>query len=284
VTKLFISADLEGACGVTSPKQCWPKPGDYGPYQRAVAQLAREVRAVIEGALEAGATAFVVNDSHAAMANLWVQDLVELPSVSLLSGKPKPCAMSAGLDKTFDGAVYVGYHAKAGTEKAVLCHSFHDLIVDIRVNGASYGEAGINALYASLAHQVPVILASGDAALCHEVKQLIPTLETVCTKTGLSFSAALNRPEGEVLQELKDKAKRLLTTPSSWKESRLSLQAPYVLEVTLAHTLAADVAMTMPFLTRANGCTVAFTTGCFETLYKMLQSVYSMLAYSHTFT
>ena len=64
----------------------------------------------------------------------------------------------------------------------------------ISVNGVSYGEGGINALYASLVHNVPVILASGDQAFCAEITDLIPGIATVRTKTSLTASAALSRP------------------------------------------------------------------------------------------
>lgn len=277
MTRLFISADLEGACGVTSPLQCFPQK-DRDGYHLAVSLLAREVNAVVEAAQAAGVSDILVNDSHGYMTNL-TSDLLS-PGVQLLSGKPKICAMSAGLDETFDAAFYIGYHAKAGTQNGILNHTFHDKLFDVTVNGVSHGETGINALHASLTYGVPVILASGDQALCHEARTLIPEIETVQTKQSLSFSAALNRPQEEVLAEYQEKTTALLSKPEVWKQNLLSLAPPFVMEITFINSLAADVAMTMPWLAQVDGRTVRYTTDNFKKLYQVLQSCYAILSYS----
>ncbi|MDX2085629.1 MAG: M55 family metallopeptidase [Candidatus Melainabacteria bacterium] len=278
--QLYISADLEGVCGVTSVRQVFPKPEDLPRYREAVAQLAKEVLAVVRAAQSAGVHHLVVNDSHAHMINLGLAHLLELPGVSLLSGKPKACAMAAGLTQAFEWAIYLGYHAKAGTEKAVLCHSFHDHLWDVSVNGVSYGEGGLNALYASLIHQVPVGLVAGDDCFCQEMLALLPTVQTVQTKTALSFSAALNRPEPEVLTELAEKTHQLLARPATARqESLLTLAPPYELRVRFLTTLAADIVATAPMFDRVDGRTVAYRTDCFEQLYRALQTSYSLMAY-----
>src|SRR5689334_5304716 len=125
MTKLYISADLEGICGVVAPYHCAPEP-DRAAYDWAVSQMELEVNAVVDAALDHGVSEIVVNDSHCAMTNLFLDQIH--PKVSLVTGKPKRCAMSAGLDESFDAAIYVGYHAKAGTQRGVLCHTFHHKI------------------------------------------------------------------------------------------------------------------------------------------------------------
>ena len=60
--KLFLSADMEGTCGVVS----WPEteratPMDYAPIQK---QMTREVAAACRGALSAGAEEVLVKDAH----------------------------------------------------------------------------------------------------------------------------------------------------------------------------------------------------------------------------
>lgn len=277
MTKLFISADLEGACGVTSPLHCFPE-RDRPGYERAVSALVQEVNAVVSAAFDAGATEIVVNDAHGYMTNLPVAALS--PRVRLLSGKPKACAMSAGLDESFDGVLFVGYHAKAGTTAGILNHTFHDKLFDVSVNGVSYGESGINALYASLEFGVPVILASGDQALREEVHSFLPAMETIQTKTSLSFSAALNRPLEDVLAEYRQKVTALMQAPESWRQNLLTLEPPYTLQVTFINSLAADVAMTLPWLNRLDGRTVSFETERFQTVYQALQSCYAILSYS----
>lgn len=277
MTRLYISADIEGVCSVVSPHQCATQP-DRVAYDAAVAQMALEVQVVVETALEAGASHIVVNDSHYTMTNLRLDHLSH--KVALLSGKPKRCAMSAGLDSSFDAAIYIGYHAKAGTHRGVLCHTFHSKLFDVSINGVSYGEGGVNALYASLIHQVPLILTSGDSAYLAEIRQLIPNVLTVETKQGLGFAAAQCHPWAQVRQDFASKTKAAMANQNQWEANRLQLEPPYELRMTFIDPLSADAANTIPGLQRENGTQLSFTAQNFEQLYQMLQSCYSILAYT----
>lgn len=279
MTRLYISADLEGVCGIMSPLQCYPQK-DRQAYEQAVNMLAEEVNMVVDIALECGAQRIVVNDSHGPMTNLRMQH-ISSPFVTLLSGKPKVCAMSAGLEPGFDAAIYLGYHAKAGTERAVLCHTFHDKIFDVVINGKSFGETGVNALYAGLVFQIPVILASGDDALCLEAEQCVPGIETVRTKTAVTYASAIFRPKEEVYADYQEKLKRLFSQQAAWRQNILNLDPPYRLEVTFIHALAADTAMMMPGWTRMDGRTIAYQTHHFQEVYQALQSAYAILSYSN---
>jgi D-amino peptidase len=277
LTRLYISADLEGVCGVVSTHHCAAHP-DRTAYDWAVSQLEMEVAAVVEAALDHGVSHILVNDSHCTMTNL-MMDQVD-PRVSLLTGKPKRCAMSAGLDDTFDAAIYVGYHAKAGTHQGVLCHTFHPKLFDVSINDVSFGEGGINALYASLVHGVPVILTSGDRAYLSEIRQLIPALEGVETKVGLTYTSAQCHPLEKVIEDYTSKTRRLLENRAAWKQNLLALQGPYTLKMTFINPLAADAANTIPGVERIDGTRLLFKTPDFQTLYQMLQSCYSILAYT----
>ena len=62
--KVFISVDMEGITGVVSPEQLGPEGFEY---QRFREFMTAEALAAIEGAREAGATQFVVADSHGNM-------------------------------------------------------------------------------------------------------------------------------------------------------------------------------------------------------------------------
>ena len=278
MSKLYISADLEGVCGVVSSHHCAPEP-DRDAYDWAVSQLEMEVSAVVETALDHGATEIVVNDSHCTMTNLALERVD--PRISLISGKPKRCAMSAGLDSSFDGAIYIGYHAKAGAHKGVLSHTFHNKLFDVSVNGVSYGEGGINALYASLEFGVPLIMASGDRAFIEEIHQLSPGLPTVETKIGITQTAAQNHPLEVVLENYSEKTRQVLANKAGWAERKLDLNGPYDLKMTFINPLAADAANTIPGLTRLDGRTLQFITDRFATAYQMLQSCYSILAFTN---
>ncbi|HMB21253.1 MAG TPA: M55 family metallopeptidase, partial [Anaerolineales bacterium] len=59
--KVYISADMEGITGVASADQLSPSGFEY---QKAREWMTNEVLAAMQGAREAGATEFVVSDSH----------------------------------------------------------------------------------------------------------------------------------------------------------------------------------------------------------------------------
>ncbi|MDA8286108.1 MAG: M55 family metallopeptidase, partial [Actinomycetota bacterium] len=65
--KVFVSSDMEGTAGIVDWEQV--RPGSSA-YPASVELLLAEVNAAIEGAVRAGATEVLVNDSHGRMANL----------------------------------------------------------------------------------------------------------------------------------------------------------------------------------------------------------------------
>jgi D-amino peptidase len=278
MSKYYISADLEGVCGVTSLLQCYPKEGRTDDYTLAMEQFTAEVNSLVEAILMNDSDSeILLNDAHNTMTNLSLSTLS--PKVQLLSGKPKLCAMMAGLDSTFDGVFLLGYHAKAGTDKGVLNHTFHHKLFDVQINGKSYGEGGINALYASLVFKIPILLASGDRAFCQEIQQLIPDLCTVETKVGLSTTAAHSHPKQHVLDTYQDELHEVLTQGET--TSLIELDGPYTLRITFINSLACDVVMTSPLYRRLDGRTVEMKTDKFQTMYQSLQSAYTMLAYTN---
>src|SRR5579872_4754357 len=90
---------MEGTAGVCSWMQCDPaNRHEYPIYRRYMSQ---EVRAVLDGARGAGASEFVINDSHWNMKNLLWN---ELPAdVRVISGGRKPFSMTEGLRSGFEG-------------------------------------------------------------------------------------------------------------------------------------------------------------------------------------
>ena len=155
---------MEGSTGVVSAAQVRAGRAEYA-FGRA-RQLG-DVRAAARGALDAGAERVIICDAHGAMTNL---DIAEFgKSVMLAGGSPKVLGMVEGVAGCA-AAFFVGYHAMAGTEKAVLDHTFDSrTIYGLAVNGVKMGETGVNALLCG-ALGVPVALAAGDDALCAEAR------------------------------------------------------------------------------------------------------------------
>ncbi len=183
--KVHISVDMEGISGVVKGDQV--KPGEED-YEKARNLMVKDTNAAIEGALEAGADEVVVNDSHDGMTNLQLEKLN--PEARLISGFVKPLLMMEGVQEA-DAALFVGYHAKIGTDKGVLSHSFFGGNVNrMKMNGTQVGEPEINAALAGH-FGVPVVCLSGGERVCKLVKSSIGEwVNVVSVKKDLSRSAA----------------------------------------------------------------------------------------------
>src|SRR6187399_857694 len=116
--KVFISADIEGVAGITSPDEANPDHRDVAYFQD---QMTREVKAACDGAIAAGAKEIWVKDAHWTGRNIDTRKLPEC--VRMIRGwSGHPFSMMAELDKTFDAAVMIGYHARAGSAGNPLAH------------------------------------------------------------------------------------------------------------------------------------------------------------------
>lgn len=187
--KVFISADMEGITGVAAAEDVVKGEPEY---ERGVDLLHGDVNAAVEGAVDAGADDVVVNDSHSSMRNLARERLDD--RADLIRGNTKPRSMMEGLTAEFEVALFVGYHAKAGTPEAVLNHTFFGhALQSLRVDDTEVGEIGWNVrLAGSLG--VPVGLVTGDDATVREAQDELTASETVQVKAGIDRFSARCRP------------------------------------------------------------------------------------------
>src|SRR3954466_12899598 len=91
--KVYISADMEGITGVASADQLGPASFEY---QRAREWMTGEVAAAMQGAREAGATEFVISDSHGNGESLLIDRLPTDAPVRIVRSFPRPLAMMEG--------------------------------------------------------------------------------------------------------------------------------------------------------------------------------------------
>lgn len=201
--KAFISADMEGITGIAAPEDVVTGEPEY---ERGVDLLHADVNAAVEGAVAGGAETVLVNDSHSSMRNLDRHRLDD--RAALIRGNTKPRSMMQGLSDSFDVALFVGYHAKAGTPEAVLNHTFFGHALQaLFVDGTEVGELGWNArLAGSLG--VPVGLVTGDDATIAEAQTELPDPEVVAVKTGIDRFSARCRPTAETGPEITDASQR----------------------------------------------------------------------------
>ncbi len=188
--RVFISSDIEGTAGIVHWEQVLNGP----EYEGGRTLLENEVNAAIDGAGDAGATEFLVNDAHYLMQNLRPERLHG--RASLVSGKHKPLYMMEGLDGSFDAAFLVSYHGSISAPTAVLSHTYNPSVVyHAELNGHVVGESGINALVARH-YDVPIALITGDDATAEEMRRIAPDCECVVVKRSITrFAAESLHPE-----------------------------------------------------------------------------------------
>ncbi|WP_019120266.1 M55 family metallopeptidase [Brevibacillus massiliensis] len=236
--KLFISADMEGISGIVDPTYIDPK---YGVnYERGRRLMTDDVNAVVEAAVESGATEIIVTDSHSRMNNILIEHLH--PKARLLSGSPRDHSMMQGLDSSFDAAFFIGYHTRHGVP-GVLSHTMGRPIRNLYINGRVMGEFGFNAVCAGL-YGVPVCLVSGDNLVAEEAKELIPGIATAVVKYAHSRTSALCLALEESRQELKQKTKEALAKRAQL--SPVNVQVPLTCKIEFSHAGEAEMAAIVP--------------------------------------
>lgn len=184
--KIYISADIEGITGVTS----WESTnlGDI-EYEAAAKQMTAETLAACHAAIEMGADEIIVKDAHDSGRNL---DITVFPKeVKVIRDWDRsPESMIAGIDETFDGIMFIGYHSGAGFNGSPLSHTMNRGNNYVKINGELASEFLMHA-YLAEALGVPSLFVSGDKMLCEHVKKYNTNIETVAVKEGIG-NATIN--------------------------------------------------------------------------------------------
>ncbi len=250
--KVFISIDMEGIGGIVGERETDPNKGGEA-YQANRRLMTQEGNAAIEGCLRAGAKDILIADSHWNFDNLIPEEVHE--AATLLRGHPRPFSMVHDLDGSFDAAMFIGYHAKAGTPRAILDHTYTGRIAAVQVNGVEVGETGINA-YLAGHHGVPVVMVTGDSAVTAEAKALIPRVHTVAVKEATGASAAKNLHPKRARDLIRVEAAQALRDRKAVRPLRA--KTPVEMEVTLKGTESADRAEMIPTARRIGGTRIEF--------------------------
>ena len=183
--RIYISADMEGVVGAVTGEQLGPSGFEY---QRSREFMTEEVLAAIRGARAAGATEFLVSDSHGNGQNLLIDRFPK--DVQIVRSWPRPLGMMEGIDETFDAAFFIGFHSSTSNTRGVRAHTFSSAtLTDVRLNGKPVSEASFNAAIAGH-FGVPVVMISGDDAILAEARSQIGDLEGAVVKWAKSFHSA----------------------------------------------------------------------------------------------
>jgi len=249
--KIFISVDMEGIAGVVQPAQLGP---DGFEYAKAREWATGEVNAAIEGARAAGATEFVVCDSHGNAQNLLIDQLPD--DVRVVRGFPRPLEMMQGIDETFDAVLFIGYHASEWTAGAVRSHTMSSAkLLGIKLNGQEVMEAVFNAAIAGH-FGVPVVFMSGDRLAVTQFQKTIPSVEGVVLKEPYGFHSAMTVTPAKARQLVRDGVARALGRSGA---QVFRVKTPIDLEVGFKLTPDAEKAAFVPGLSRVDAHTVRGT-------------------------
>lgn len=247
--KIYISVDMEGIGAIVSSAQTSSSQFEYGKGRKL---MTAEVNAAIEGCLEAGAGEIVVSDSHGNAQNLIPDELNE--AALLIRSFPRTLLQMEGIDDTFDGVIFIGYHPKEGTPQANLSHTiWGSKIFEIKINGSPVSEATFNAAVAGH-FKVPVILVAGDQHVAKEALAIFGPVETVITKQSLAWLSAISRHPRLICEEIKEKSKRAVQRIKDMKP--YVVKPPIKLELTFKHIYDAEAFSYLPWVKRIGGKTI----------------------------
>lgn len=265
--KVFISVDMEGVAGIVHSDQTSSSGKDYNIARR---WMTEEVNAAIRGALEFGATEIVVNDSHGSMRNIVASELN--PEASLITGSPKPLSMMQGIDETYDAAILIGYHARAGTKNGVLDHTISGgTVSSIKVNDIEMAEVHLNALIAGW-YGVPVVLIAGDAAVCQQAREILgEELESAVVKEAVGRYAAKTLAPKKAQELIVEKIKIALDKRD--KIHPYKLKSPYRFELHYMRSHMADAAELIPQIERIGARSVRFVAEDYIEGFKLLRAL-----------
>lgn len=209
MSKIYISADIEGVCGIADWKET-----DLADPQSAYfrAQMTKEVCAACEAALGAGATEIFLKDAHGSGRNIDPSALPECVRI-MRAWTEGPLSMVAGIDSTFDAAMFIGYHSGASSDGNPLAHTMMGWNVRVLVNGVEASECLINA-YTAASFGVPVVMVTGDRQLCERVSLLNPNIRTVAVNEGIGNAVVSIHPN-LALARIREAAAMALANPSA---------------------------------------------------------------------
>lgn len=251
--KVFLSVDMEGICGVVGEKETDPENGGEA-YQANRHRMTAEANAAIEGCLKAGASEILVADSHWNFDNLVPEELNE--AATLLRGSPRPFSMVQDLDGSFEAALFVGYHAMAGTPRAIIDHTFSGRIRSVEVNGRAVGETALNA-YVAGEFAVPVVLVTGDTSVVAEAQSFLRGVHAVAVKEAVNTHAAKHLHPRKACDLIRAEAEKAVREAAEIEP--LVAAKPVAMAVDFKGTESADLAGLEPAVSRVAGTRVEFS-------------------------
>lgn len=250
--KIFISADMEGVVGAVTAEQL--RPGGF-EYERFRGFMTAEVNTAIEAARGAGATEIVVADSHGNGQNLLIERLPD--DVTVVRSWPREFRMMGGIDETFDGVIFLGYHAGTANMDGVRAHTFSSAnITSLKLNGIEMSEGSMNAAIAGH-FDVPVIMVSGDDVAVAEVQAVIGDVEGAVVKRALGFHSAESLTPEAAYEVIRASTASAIDRIGDFEP--YVLDTPIVMELSLKHYQPVELLGYLSNVERIDSHTIRYT-------------------------
>ncbi len=249
--KIYISADLEGVVGAVTGEQLGPGGFEYNRFREF---MTAEVNAAITAARAAGATEILVADSHGNGQNLLIEKLPK--DVKLIRSWPRPLGMMEGIDSSFDGVIFTGYHASTDNTEGVRAHTFSSArLTSVKINGKVMTEGSWNAAVAG-EFGVPVIMIAGDDAAVNEVKALIGNAEGAIVKESISFHSAKSLHPEAAYDLIAEKTSYAVKNIKKYKPYKI--KGPLTVSVSFKHYQPSQILSYLKMFKRTDSHTIEF--------------------------
>lgn len=249
--KIYISADMEGVVGAVTGEQLGPLGFEYEQFRRL---MTAEVNVAIEAARQVGATEILVSDSHGNGQNLLLEELPQ--DIMVVRSWPRPLMMMEGIDTTFDGVIFLGYHSSTTNPEGVRAHTLSSAnLTAVRLAGAPMSEAGLNAAIAGHLG-VPVIMISGDDAIVQEAQALLGDLEGAVVKWANSFHSAKTLMPEAAFKVIADSVKAAVGRIGEFEPYVLA--PPIELEISFKNYRPPQLLAYIPIVDRVDSHTIRY--------------------------
>lgn len=263
--KLYLSADIEGTTGIT----LWDETENgHSRYAYFADQMTREVNAACVGATIGGFDDIIVKDAHDSACNLIPRNLPE--NVRIFRGWGSDYhGMMAGLDESFDGVMFTGYHSGAGMDTSPLAHTMNTKNNYVKINGIICPELMINSLTAAM-YGVPVLLVTGDKGLCEWMKGMNPNIETVAVSEGCGRGSISIHPN-KALRLIEEAAERAAKKDA--KKCMFPMPEHFKVEISFKEHARAKNALAYPGVKPVSCGIVEYESDDYDSVLRMLDWV-----------
>ncbi len=260
---VFVMVDIEGISGIYTKEQVLPTNSRFDEGRKFMTE---DINACVKGLRAAGVDKIYVRDTHGGSYTLdWENATSDVDGY--ICGVHRDMRFLEIED--FDAVIFLGYHAMAGQEGAVLEHTYSSLnFENVFVNGEKAGEMLIDAAILGEKGK-PVIMVSGDDKVCAEAKAIIPGIVTAEVKKALDIEGAVLLPKEKAHKLIYEKAIEAVKNFENVKPFKV--KTPVELKVELVERRELPNSLGRPYIKILDGHTFTISGDTMEeALFRLL--------------